>query len=99
MAIDGELIPTNRIKFVERKSNQVKDYHFKLKQNGSSFPQKVLLCQQALSLQMISELCGEDDTKWQETLRVAKESLQQRIYLWDTISNLIEANRHTLTEV
>ena len=52
-----------------------------------------------LSLQMISELCGDDDTKWQETLTVAKESLQQRIYLWDAISNLIETNRLALTAV
>ena len=42
-----------------------------------------------LSLQMVSELCGEDTKKWKEVLIVAKESIRQRIKLWDAISDKI----------
>ncbi|UTW66590.1 DUF3050 domain-containing protein [bacterium SCSIO 12643] len=47
-----------------------------------------------LSLQMITELCQGDDSKWSETLEVAKQSLSQRIALWDAIHNLIVNNQH-----
>lgn len=43
-----------------------------------------------LSLEMISELCGDDDQKWDEALLIAKRSLQKRISLWDAISEIIQ---------
>ena len=46
-----------------------------------------------LSLKMISELCGNDDHKWEEALIVAKQSLEKRIALWDTINDTIQQRK------
>lgn len=46
-----------------------------------------------LSLKMVSELCGHDNEKWDEALKMAKLSLEKRILLWDAISDLIQKEK------
>jgi hypothetical protein len=46
-----------------------------------------------LSLQMVSNLCGDDKTKWKEVEDVAIKSLEKRIALWDAINNVILASK------
>ena len=38
-----------------------------------------------MSLQMISELCKDDENKWKEAAEMSKKALEMRIKLWDYI--------------
>ncbi|MEL7219666.1 MAG: DUF3050 domain-containing protein [Bacteroidota bacterium] len=49
-----------------------------------------------LSIEMIKELCGEDEQKWSEVELVAKQALLHRIRLWDKIVTLIAAQKSQL---
>lgn len=42
-----------------------------------------------LASQCLEILCGDDDKKWNEAMRVAYESLQKRRFLWDYAHSLI----------
>lgn len=52
-----------------------------------------------LSLKMIEELCGDNQQKWNEVLVTAKESLQKRIGLWNTINEQIIKQQASLEVV
>lgn len=45
-----------------------------------------------MAMQMITELCGSDDQKWQEVVHISKEALQKRYDLWNAIERTIETN-------
>ncbi len=46
-----------------------------------------------LSEAMVTELCGDEEEKWQEAAAVAQEALRRRIGLWDQIAESLEAVR------
>lgn len=44
-----------------------------------------------MALQMIANLCGEDDAKWQQAEQAAIYALESRLRLWDGIADSIAA--------
>jgi hypothetical protein len=43
-----------------------------------------------MALQMMEELCKNDDKLWVECIEVSKIALEKRIALWDEIARAIE---------
>lgn len=44
-----------------------------------------------MAMQMITELCGDDQSKWNDVIRVSKEALVKRYGMWDAIEEQINA--------
>lgn len=44
-----------------------------------------------LAIQMVTELCGTDETKWQEALTYSVKALQMRKVLWDGVEAKVQA--------
>ena len=45
-----------------------------------------------MAMQMITELCGSDEEKWQDVICISKEALVKRYELWNAIERTIESN-------
>ena len=45
-----------------------------------------------MAINMIKNLCGETETKWNEVIEASKQALQMRINLWDSINEKITQN-------
>ena len=46
-----------------------------------------------LSLEMVAELCGNEEAKWKDVLEVSIEALKKRISLWDEITQEIKQKK------
>lgn len=42
-----------------------------------------------MAMQMITELCGDSATKWNEVLEVSHHALEKRLGLWDAIEEMV----------
>ena len=45
-----------------------------------------------MAVQMIKELCGDDEEKWNDAIKISKTALQKRIDLWDGILSEITSS-------
>ena len=52
-----------------------------------------------LALEMVADLCAEDDTVWEEAGMAAETALRARIQLWDGVVEEMERARLSLTRV
>jgi pyrroloquinoline quinone (PQQ) biosynthesis protein C len=52
-----------------------------------------------LAHRMMNELCGEDEKKWGEATVAVKNTLSQRVQLWDAIAEQIEAKQLLSTSI
>jgi hypothetical protein len=43
-----------------------------------------------MAMQMITELCGTNETKWNEVEEISIQALEKRIGLWDAIEEQME---------
>ena len=43
-----------------------------------------------MAMQMITELCGDDEKKWSEVEEIARFSLEKRIVLWNAIEDILQ---------
>lgn len=48
-----------------------------------------------LAIDMVSELCGDDESKWREATDAAKKALQVRYALWNAVENNNNALEHS----
>ena len=48
-----------------------------------------------LALEMVHQLCGDDESKWNEALQYSKLALELRIKLWDGILSKIQKKTYT----
>ena len=42
-----------------------------------------------IALRMIENLCGDDEKKWEDVMKIAKKSIEMRILLWSHIDEII----------
>lgn len=45
-----------------------------------------------LAIDMVTELCGDDENKWKEATEAAKQALQVRYKLWDAVEEIVQSN-------
>ena len=43
-----------------------------------------------MAMQMVADLCGDDDAKWQECAATVNTALDARVRLWDGIVQALE---------